>query len=139
MTVGCSVLVYSHGHTRRSIRVDLIRSMRPYVLELGLASETELDELFAEALAHLDNPEVVVMPNLSFLVSGRKPDTIWHRCRLRGRGRECAGASRCLSRWRLTWHNRRSTIREPPQVLQFTPDRRVQYGGANDKRSKRTA
>jgi SAM-dependent methyltransferase len=68
--------VYPHGHTRRTIRVDLIRSMRPYVVELGLATETELDELFAEALAHLNNPEVVVMPSLSFLVSGRKPDTI---------------------------------------------------------------
>ena len=68
--------VYPHGHTRRTIRVDLIRSMRPFAVELGLATETELDELFAQALAHLDNPEVVVMPNLSFLVSGRKPDTI---------------------------------------------------------------
>ena len=56
--------------------MDLIRSMRPYVVELGLASETELDELFTEALAHPDNPEVVMMPNVNFLVSGRKPDTI---------------------------------------------------------------
>jgi ubiquinone/menaquinone biosynthesis C-methylase UbiE len=68
--------VYPHGHTRRTIRVDLIRSMRPHVLELGLATEAELDELFAAALAHLDNPDTVVMPHMTFLVSGRKPNTI---------------------------------------------------------------
>ncbi|MGB9308785.1 MAG: methyltransferase domain-containing protein [Mycobacterium sp.] len=66
--------VYPRGHTRRTIRVDLIRSMRPQVIELGLATEPELDELFADALAHLDNPDVVVMPNLNFLVSARKPE-----------------------------------------------------------------
>ena len=64
---------YPHGHTRRTIRVDLIRSLREKVVELSLATETELDELFAAALDHLDNPDVVVMPHLSFLVSGRKP------------------------------------------------------------------
>ena len=68
--------VFRIYRSRRTIGVDLIRSMRPYVVELGLASETELDELFTEALAHPDNPEVVMMPNLNFLVSGRKPDTI---------------------------------------------------------------
>jgi ubiquinone/menaquinone biosynthesis C-methylase UbiE len=68
--------VYPHGHTRRTIRVDLIRTMRPHVLELGLATEAEIDELFAAALAHLDNPDTVVMPHMSFLVSGRKPDTV---------------------------------------------------------------
>jgi SAM-dependent methyltransferase len=67
--------VYPHGHTRRTILVDLIRSMQPHVLELALATETELDELFAAALAHLDNPDTVVMPHISFLVSGRKPET----------------------------------------------------------------
>jgi hypothetical protein len=50
--------------------------MRPHVLELGLATEAELDELFAAALAHLDNPDTVVMPHMTFLVSGRKPNTI---------------------------------------------------------------
>ena len=68
--------VYPKGHTRRTNRVDLIRSMRPQVLELGLATEQELERLFAEALAHLDNPNTVVMPHLSFLVSGRKPNPV---------------------------------------------------------------
>ena len=67
--------VYPHGHTRRTIRVDLIRSMRPHAVEIGLATEQELDELIDAALAHLDDPEVVVMPSLAFLVSGRKPNT----------------------------------------------------------------
>lgn len=65
--------VYPHGHTRRTIRVDLIRSMRPHVLALGLATEQELDQLFAAALAHLEDPDTVVMPHMTFLVSGRKP------------------------------------------------------------------
>jgi hypothetical protein len=39
--------VYPFGHSRRTARVDLVRSMRPYVLELGLASEAELTRLAA--------------------------------------------------------------------------------------------
>jgi ubiquinone/menaquinone biosynthesis C-methylase UbiE len=65
--------VYPHGHTRRTVLVDLIRSMRPHVLALGLATETELDALSAAALTHLNDPDTVVMPHISFLVSGRKP------------------------------------------------------------------
>jgi len=74
--------VYPCGHSRRTVCVDLIRSMRPHVFELGLATEAELDELSAAALAHLDNPDTVVMPNLMFLVSGRKPDTALTATRL---------------------------------------------------------
>jgi len=47
--------------------------MRPQVLELGLASEAELDELDAAARAHLDDPHTVAMSHPFFLVSGRKP------------------------------------------------------------------
>jgi ubiquinone/menaquinone biosynthesis C-methylase UbiE len=68
--------VHPKGHTRRTMRVDLIRSMRPQVLQLGLATDQELDRLVAEALAHLDNPNTVVMPVLNFLVSGRKPNPV---------------------------------------------------------------
>jgi ubiquinone/menaquinone biosynthesis C-methylase UbiE len=64
--------IYPKGHSRRTIRVDLIRSMRQYVVELGLARDDELDQVFAEALEHLDDPETIVMPSLNFLVSGRK-------------------------------------------------------------------
>lgn len=68
--------VFPRGHTRRTNRVDLIRSMQSHVLELGLATEAELDELMAGALAHLDNPDTVVVPHMSFLVSGRRPNAI---------------------------------------------------------------
>jgi SAM-dependent methyltransferase len=68
--------VYPKGHTRRTIRVDLLRSMRPFIIELGLATESEVDGLFSEALAHLDNPDVIVMPAVTFLVSGRIPGGI---------------------------------------------------------------
>jgi ubiquinone/menaquinone biosynthesis C-methylase UbiE len=37
--------IHPAGHTRRTIRLDLVRSMRPMILERGLAEERELDEL----------------------------------------------------------------------------------------------
>jgi SAM-dependent methyltransferase len=36
--------IYPAGHSRRTIRADLVRSMRPKILALGIASESELDE-----------------------------------------------------------------------------------------------
>lgn len=65
--------VYPHGHPRRTARADLVRSMRPHVLELGLASETELDELDAAVRAHLNDPRTVAIPGLLFLVWSRTP------------------------------------------------------------------
>jgi ubiquinone/menaquinone biosynthesis C-methylase UbiE len=61
------------GHSRRTIRADLMRAMRPRVLEMGLATEQELDELDAAVREHVTNPDTVVMSSLLFLVSGRKP------------------------------------------------------------------
>jgi hypothetical protein len=49
--------------------------MRPQVLEMGLATAAELDELDAAARAHLDDPHTVVMSGLLFLTWGRKPVT----------------------------------------------------------------
>jgi ubiquinone/menaquinone biosynthesis C-methylase UbiE len=65
--------MYPPGNTRRTIRLDLVRSMRPQVLEMGLASETELDELDAAARAHLGDPHTVAVSGLLFLAWGRKP------------------------------------------------------------------
>jgi ubiquinone/menaquinone biosynthesis C-methylase UbiE len=64
--------LYPATHTRRTIRLDLIRSMRPQILELGLADEHELDELDRAARAHLADPATVVVPNIMFLTWGRK-------------------------------------------------------------------
>jgi len=65
--------VYPHGHPRRTARADLVRSMRPHVLEMGLATEAELDELDAAARARLNDPRTVAVPGLVFLAWGRKP------------------------------------------------------------------
>ena len=65
--------MYPHGNSRRTIRLDLVRSMRPQVLEMELASAAELDELDTAARAHLDNPHTVVIYGLLFLTWGRKP------------------------------------------------------------------
>lgn len=70
--VEATVRVYPKGHSRRTILLDLVQSMRPQVLELGLASGVELDELDATARAHLDDPHTVVMSNPFFLTWGRK-------------------------------------------------------------------
>jgi SAM-dependent methyltransferase len=64
--------VYPPGSTRRTIRADLVRAMRPAVLQMGLATETELDELDAAARAHLEAPDTVTISGLVFLVWGRK-------------------------------------------------------------------
>ena len=64
---------YPAGHTRRTIRLDLLRSIRPQVVEMGLASAEELDELDAAARAHLDDPATVAVYGLLFLTWGRKP------------------------------------------------------------------
>jgi SAM-dependent methyltransferase len=66
--------LYPPRHTRRTIRVDLVRSMRTQLIELGLVNDLELETLLAEAVAHLDDPNTIVMPTVNFLVSGRKPE-----------------------------------------------------------------
>jgi hypothetical protein len=50
-----------------------LRSMRPFVLEMGLASEAELEELDAAARARLEDPRTVAVSGLFYLVWGRKP------------------------------------------------------------------
>jgi ubiquinone/menaquinone biosynthesis C-methylase UbiE len=65
--------VYPPGHSRRTIRADLVRSMRPHVLELGLATAAELDQLDTAARDHLTNPATITISGLLFLVRGRKP------------------------------------------------------------------
>jgi ubiquinone/menaquinone biosynthesis C-methylase UbiE len=73
VTVEARAGVYPAGHSRRTIRADLVRSMRPQIIELGLADEQELDELDAAARQHFEDPDVLVMPSLTFLAWGRKP------------------------------------------------------------------
>jgi len=71
--VEARVQMYPPGNSRRTVRLDLVRAMRPQVLEMGLATAAELDELDAAARAHLVDPDTVVMSGLLFLAWGRKP------------------------------------------------------------------
>jgi ubiquinone/menaquinone biosynthesis C-methylase UbiE len=65
--------VYPLGHSRRTIRADLVRAMRTQIVDMDLADEAELDAIDAAVRHHLANPDVVVMPGVNFLVCGRKP------------------------------------------------------------------
>ena len=42
VTVEVRAGVYPAGHSRRTIRADLVRSMRPQVVEMGLAGAGDL-------------------------------------------------------------------------------------------------
>jgi ubiquinone/menaquinone biosynthesis C-methylase UbiE len=76
--VEARVQMYPPGNSRRTIRLDLVQAMRPQVLEMGLATPSELDELDVAARVHLDDPRTVVMSGLLFLTWGRKPDHAKH-------------------------------------------------------------
>jgi ubiquinone/menaquinone biosynthesis C-methylase UbiE len=67
------VQMYPAGHSRRTNRLDLVRSMRSQVLAMGVATDAELEELDATARAHLQDPHTVVISGLLFLTWGRKP------------------------------------------------------------------
>jgi SAM-dependent methyltransferase len=67
--------IYPIGHSRRTIRLDLVRSMRPKILERGIADERDLEEAERAARQHLENPDTLVLPHLLFLAWGRKPLT----------------------------------------------------------------
>ena len=72
--VEARVQMYPPGNSRRTIRPDLVRAMRPQVLDMGLASAAELDQLDTAARAHLQDPHTVLISGLLFLTWGRKPD-----------------------------------------------------------------
>jgi SAM-dependent methyltransferase len=67
--------VYPAGHSRRTIRLDLVRSMRSKIVARGIADERELEETDRAAREHLDDPDTLVLPHLLFLAWGRKPLT----------------------------------------------------------------
>lgn len=65
--------VYRASDSRRTVIPDLVRSMHPVIVSLGLADQRELDELDRAVRAHLDDPGTLVMGHLSFLAWGSKP------------------------------------------------------------------
>ena len=66
--------IYPAGHPRRTIRADLVRSMRSKILAAGIASERELDEVDQAVREHLSDPGALMLPHLLFLAWGRNPD-----------------------------------------------------------------
>jgi SAM-dependent methyltransferase len=64
---------YPAGHSRRTILPDLVRSVRPMILELGLCDERELAELDRAIRAHLADRRTLMMPHLLVVAWGRKP------------------------------------------------------------------
>jgi len=47
--------------------------MRPQIVQMGLATEAELEEFDAVVRAHLEDPRTVSMSGLLFLAWGRQP------------------------------------------------------------------
>jgi SAM-dependent methyltransferase len=73
--VGATVYAgsYPAGHSRRTVIPDLVRSLHPMILGLGLAGERELADVDAAVRAHLADPRTLVMPHLLVTAWGRKP------------------------------------------------------------------
>jgi len=71
--VEARVQMYPPGNSRRTVRLDLVRAMRPMILEMGVATEAELDELDAALRPHLTHPDTITMSGLLVLTWGRKP------------------------------------------------------------------
>ena len=65
--------IYPAGHSRRTILPDLVRSLRPAILELGLADERELAGIDRAVRQHLADPRTLVMSHLLIVAWGRKP------------------------------------------------------------------
>ena len=64
---------YPPGHSRRTVIPDLVRSLHPVILNLGLASERELADVDTAVRAHLADPRTLIMPHLWVTAWGRKP------------------------------------------------------------------
>jgi ubiquinone/menaquinone biosynthesis C-methylase UbiE len=69
----CVAPLHPAGDSRRTIRLDLVRGMRPVIVEQGIADEAELDELDHAVRKHLADPGTLVMPFMYFMAWGRKP------------------------------------------------------------------
>jgi SAM-dependent methyltransferase len=65
--------VYPAGHSRRTLLPDLVRSMRPMILEHGLSDEAELAEVDRAVREHLADPRTVSLVHLLVVAWGRKP------------------------------------------------------------------
>jgi SAM-dependent methyltransferase len=73
--VGAAVYAstYPPGHSRRTVIADLVRSLYPVILGLGLAGQRELADVDAAVRAHLADPRTLIVPHLLVTAWGRKP------------------------------------------------------------------
>jgi trans-aconitate methyltransferase len=65
--------VYPAAQSRRTILPDLVRSLRPMILELALSDERELAELDLAVREHLADPRTLTLAHLLVVTWGRKP------------------------------------------------------------------
>jgi len=65
--------VHPAGHSRRTLLPDLVRSLRPMIIELGLSDERELAELDQAVREHLADPRTLALVHLLVVAWGRKP------------------------------------------------------------------
>lgn len=70
--VDASMKVYPHGHSRRTVRADLFRTLRGKIVARGMADAAELDDIDRAVRTHLDDPQTLVV-HTAFLAWGRKP------------------------------------------------------------------
>jgi SAM-dependent methyltransferase len=70
--VEARVQMYPSSNSRRTVRLDLVRAMRPRIIEMGIATEADLDELDASLRPHFTDPHTIVVSGLLFLTWGRK-------------------------------------------------------------------
>jgi trans-aconitate methyltransferase len=64
---------YPVGHSRRTVIADLVRGLRPVILDLGLADDRELARIDRAVREHLADPRVLLMPHLMVSATARKP------------------------------------------------------------------
>lgn len=63
--------VYPPGHSRRTVRADLFRTVRGKLIARGMANATELDEIDRAVRTHLADPRTLIA-HTSFMAWGRK-------------------------------------------------------------------
>ena len=60
------------GHTRRTVRPDLVRAMWPKIVARGIATQAELEELDSHVRRRLAEPGTLTLSYFNFLAWGQK-------------------------------------------------------------------
>jgi SAM-dependent methyltransferase len=69
------VHVYPPGHSRRHLPLWFAENARPRLLELGLVTAAEMDELISAVRRYLDDPNTLVVSSIFLQVWGRVPES----------------------------------------------------------------